>query len=81
MWVNTRDRKPSEDGCYLVQNAIGAVEASNYTPEGGWNTHRNIDGTVNAGTETNLYIVRWYEVTEEPGPVPEEWYDEWLREE
>lgn len=79
MWINTRDRNPSEDGCYLVQNAMGGVMASEYTPEGGWNTHRNVDGTVDAETEINLYIVRWYKGVEEPEPVPEEWYEEWLR--
>ena len=78
MWINTRDENPSEDGSYLVQNAVGEVMASQYTPEGGWNTYRNSDGTVYAASKTNLYIVRWYKGVEKPEPVQEEWYEEWL---
>lgn len=77
MWIDTRDRNPSKDGFYIFQDVTGDIGAANYTTEYGWNTSRNMDGTVHSKSKmNNYYVVRWYEVPR-PEPIPEEWVSEW----
>ena len=48
MWIKTTERKPEEDGYYLVYMNYGEVNALRYTVEGGWNTYRDYDGVLHA---------------------------------
>lgn len=79
-WVDTREREPLIAGEYMAQTVYGRVTTITYTPEGGWNTYYESDGTPsNDGItkfEWSRYIVRWLDVPEPPA-VPKEWKDEY----
>ena len=78
MWIDTRDRNPDRDSNYFIQwVSDGTLTIMNYTPEGGWNTHRDKDGTLSDYCMIADYcIARWYDIPQ-PEPVPEEWVKEW----
>lgn len=78
MWVNTRDRLPEKDGEYIMQTVVGKVSSIHYTVEGGWNSYRDKDGTLNSFSDEswNLYVVRWFDIPE-PKAVPIKWVREW----
>lgn len=78
MWIDTRDRNPDRDGTYFIQwVSDGELGIMNYTPEGGWNTHIDKDGTLNYMNMIEDYsIARWYDIPQ-PEPVPEAWVKEW----
>ena len=78
-WIDTRNCEPLEDGMYFVQTVTGDMRVMNYTFEGGWNTHRNEDGTVCEHDEhfnDGFYVARWYKVPK-PDTIPHEWLAEW----
>lgn len=73
MWIDTRDCVPLTDGEYVTQSVFGEVQYMYYTSEGGWNTHRDENGTLyNERAIDGLYVARWYSVPS-PKEVPEEW--------
>lgn len=77
MWIDTRDCVPLTDGEYVVQSVFGDVHGMNYTPEGGWNTHKGEDGTLyNERAIDGLYVARWYSIPS-PKAVPVEWLEDY----
>lgn len=78
MWVDTRECVPFKDGEYIVQTIYGDVGTMQYTFEGGWNTHRDENGKVQAGyrLENDGYIARWF-LPPTPPTIPESWVDEY----
>ena len=78
MWVNSRECVPFKDGEYLIQTVFGDVRSLMYTFEGGWNTHRDENGKVNADNrmENDGYIARWF-LPPTPPTIPEAWVDEY----
>lgn len=80
MWVDTRKRKPAEDGQYFIQTVYGDVSTILYTKERGWNTYRDSNGWVHGEKPLNdSYVVRWYEIPAPP-TVPDEWLKEHRKE-
>lgn len=78
-WVDTRDTDPLDDGIYLVQMAGNYITAMTYTTDGGWNTHRRKNGTVETEDRMDsISVVRWFAAPEPPA-IPDAWIDEWLR--
>lgn len=77
MWIDTRDCVPLTDGEYVVQSVFGDVHSMNYTPEGGWNTHRDNNGTLyNERAIDGLYVARWCSIPS-PKAVPVEWLEDY----
>lgn len=77
MWIDTRECVPLADGEYYVQTVYGGVKTMYYTYEGGWNTHRDPDGTLHTKNAINDgYVCRWCKV-EAPPTVPTEWADDY----
>ena len=73
MWIDTNECVPLSDGIYLVQTVYGEVQPMNYTRDGGWNTHRDLNGEVYTDHAMSiLYVVRWYK-PEQPPKVPKAW--------
>lgn len=72
-WVDTKDCLPLLDGVYLVQTVYGEVTAMNYTFDGGWNTHRDMDGNLSdESAMPDTYVARWHQC-DTPKAVPKEW--------
>ena len=62
---------------FVSQCVYAGCGIMNYTPEGGWNTHIDKDGTLNYMNMIEDYsIARWYDIPQ-PEPVPEAWVKEW----
>ena len=79
MWIDTRECVPLVDGEYYVQTVYGDVKGMYYTHEGGWNTHKEPDGTVYTENAINDgYVVRWCKIVAPPS-VPTEWKEEYLK--
>ena len=78
MWINSKECVPFKDGEYLIQTVFGDVRSMLYTFEGGWNTHRDENGKVNADNrmENDGYIARWF-LPPTPPTIPEAWVDEY----
>lgn len=69
-WTDTQNCVPLIDGEYLVQTIYGKVTCMGFTPEGGWNTHRDWTGKISTESAINDgYVVRWY-FAERPPAVP-----------
>lgn len=61
-WIDSRDASPDRDGTYLICTCYGDVDAVRYTTDGGWNTHRNEDGTLSDGYALGTdYIAQWFD--------------------
>lgn len=80
MWINSKECVPFKDGEYLIQTVFGDVRSLMYTFEGGWNTHRDENGKVNADNrmENDGYIARWF-LPPTPPTIPEAWVDEYTK--
>lgn len=80
MWINSKECVPFKDGQYLIQTVFGDVRSLMYTFEGGWNTHRDENGKVNADNrmENDGYIARWF-LPPTPPTIPEAWVDEYTK--
>lgn len=78
MWINSKECVPFKDGAYLIQTVFGDVRSLMYTFEGGWNTHRDENGKVQADNrmENDGYIARWF-LPPTPPTIPEAWVDEY----
>lgn len=77
MWIDTRDCVPLTEGEYIVQTVYGRVCHMNYTTEGGWNTHKDADGTLyTENAIEDLYVARWFDIPT-PREVPEIWLEEY----
>ena len=78
MWIDSKECVPFKDGEYLIQTVFGDVRSLMYTFEGGWNTHRDENGKVNADNrmENDGYIARWF-LPPTPPTIPEAWVDEY----
>lgn len=78
MWIDSKECVPFKDGEYLVQTVFGDVRPLMYTFEGGWNTHRDENGKVQADNrmENDGYIARWF-LPPTPPTIPEAWVDEY----
>ena len=74
MHIVWRDGKPDHDGAYYTLSlgwadrvlkepeTIWWIRTLPYTVEGGWNTKRNQDGSINYGKEVpEDYVVGWSE--------------------
>ena len=69
-WTDTQNCVPLIDGEYMVQTVFGKVTCMNFTPEGGWNTHEDVDGYIDTESAMNDgYVVRWY-FMETPPAIP-----------
>lgn len=78
-WIDTRDRLPTENGDYLIQNVLGDVWTLQYTVECGWNSYVDSEGVLHTGNMDQKYVARWFDAPKPPA-VPQEWRDEWLKE-
>lgn len=78
-WVDTKNCVPLIDGDYIVQTVYGRTVTMSYTFEGGWNTHKNGEGELEADNAMNDgYVARWFAV-EKPKPIPTEWMNEYWK--
>ena len=67
MWVVTKERKPEQDGFYLVQLMYGDVNGLSYTTDGGWNTHYDRFGNLqNKSAIADYKVARWFDAPEPP---------------
>ena len=78
MWVVTRERKPNEDGFYLVQMIHGGLEGLSYTTDGGWNTRRYSEELWAEAAIPDSDVARWFDAPQPP-EVPDEWVCELMR--
>ena len=84
MWIDTRDCVPLTDGNFMAQTVYGRVTTMTYTPDGGWNTYYDEDGTIHKEytaeekADWDKYVVRWFKVPDAP-KVPKAWKDEYAR--
>ena len=76
-WIDCRNYEPLASGYFLIQTIYGGTTQMQYTPEYGWNTSIDEDGTPhNKFPLNNGYVVRWCDPGEPP-EVPKEWLDEY----
>ncbi len=78
MWVVTKERKPEQDGFYLVQMMHGGLEGLSYTTDGGWNTRRYNEELMTQSAISDFNVARWFDAPQPP-EVPNEWFFEAMR--
>lgn len=60
IWHDAKLMSPANDGMYLVNTFGDHYTDLPYTREGGWNTHRKLDGTVS--TDARMEVEYWAEL-------------------
>ena len=78
-WIDTRNYEPTLDGTYLVQMTHGGLSGLDFTIAGGWNTHYDSHGELHTESAiSKLDVARWLDAPEPP-EVPNEWWEELMR--
>ena len=78
MWVITKERKPEQDGFYLVQMIHGGLEGLSYTMDGGWNTRRYGEELWTEAKISDYSVARWFDAPQPP-EIPNKWFFEAMR--